>query len=389
MFQAKFSQFSDSRRNNFDFLRFLFASLVMVNHGSMLLVYRKHSELLSWAMHGKTNFGVWSVACFFSISGFLISQSWERSRGVGDFLRKRVLRIYPGWIVNLLFCVLLVAPLSRPDHHLHLRDPATWQFFLPLTLQHGPVGLPGVFLFNPFPVWVNGSLWTIPWEFVCYLMVAALGLAGAFRSRTVTLALFAALLAYNLGPGHPHNIGWGDRPAVVPYFGNVMALFGLAAPYLGGVLLYLYRDVVPRSRVLAVGALAALILLAWWPPLSPLWPLAYPIFNCYLLFYVAYGSRIALHDFGRRGDLSYGVYLYGFPIQQTLIQHIQHRGHVLTPLTLFLTAWPLACFFAMLSWRYVEKPFLKLKAKPRPAPPDLREALPVVTAPVAQDSAPA
>ena len=389
MFQAKFSQFSDSRRNNFDFLRFLFASLVMVNHGYLLLQYHEHPEPLSWAMDGRTNFGVWSVACFFSISGFLISQSWERSRGVGDFLRKRVPADLPRVDRQPPLLCLLVAPFSRANHQLHLQDPATRQYFLPLALHPAPVGLPGVFLCNPFPVWVNGSLWTIPWEFVCYLMVAALGLAGAFRSRPVTLALFMALLAYNLGPGHPHNISWGDRTVNVPYFGNVMALFGLAAPYLGGVLLYLYRDVVPRSRALAVGALAALVLLAWWPPLSLCWPLAYPIFNCYLLFYVAYSSRLALHDFGRRGDLSYGVYLYGFPIQQTLIQHIQHMGYALTPLTLSLTAWPLACFFAMLSWRCIEKPFLKLKAKPRLAPPDHRDALPAVAAPVAQDSTPA
>ena len=279
-----------------------------------------------------------------------------------------MLRIYPAWIVNLLFCVLLVAPLSRPDHHLYLRDPATCQFFLPLTLQQGPVGLPGVFIFNPFPVWVNGSLWTIPWEVLCYLMVAALGLIGAFRSRTLTLALFAALLAYNLGLDTRTTSAGGTGP---PSFRTSATSWPCSArrplPGRGAAVSVSGR----RSAfpVLAVGALAALILLAWWPPLSPLWPLAYPIFNCYLLFYVAYGSRIALHDFGRRGDLSYGVYLYGFPIQQTLIQHIQHRGHVLTPLTLFLTAWPLACFFAMLSWRFVEKPFLKLKASPgRPRP---------------------
>ena len=366
MFQTKFGRLSESRRNNFDFLRFFFASLVMINHGGMLLVDHRYPDPLSWALRGKTNLGVWAVACFFSISGFLISQSWDHSKGLGDYLRKRILRIYPAWVLNLLFCVFLIAPLSRTDHHLHLRDPATNQFFLPLALHPAPIGLPGVFAYNPFPFWVNGSLWTIPYEFLCYLMVAALGLAGAFRNRAVTLALFVALLAYNLGPGHPHNIGWGDRPVFVPYLGNIAGLFGLAAAYLGGVLLYLYRDIVPRSRVVAGVALVALVLLAWWSPLSACWPLAFPIFGCYLLFCVAFSSRLALHDFGRRGDFSYGVYLYGFPIQQTLIQHL---AHVLNPLTLFLMAWPLACVFAMLSWRYIEKPFLKLKAKPSLAPP--------------------
>lgn len=207
-------------------------------------------------------------------------------------------------------------------------------------------GLPGAFEHNAFPGAVNGSLWTIPFELKCYAMVAVLGLLGLYRRRETMLALFLVVFAfYNVEPylhlRHFHALLDRDYlPRLVTF-------------YLAGMVAYFYRDKIPHSRwLLTVSVLALAVSLR--AGLS----LTLPIFGSYVLLYVVFSKGIRLENFGRRGDISYGVYLYAFPVQQLLVQ--RWHSH-LNPLTLFLLALPCTCVLAMLSWRWVEQPFLKRK----------------------------
>src|SRR4051795_583952 len=112
-----FSPTRDPRQNNFDLLRFLFASLVVFSHSYAIVVPRSDTatEPLAFLSGRQMSLGTLSVYGFFAISGFLIAQSWTRSRGFGDFLKKRALRLYPGFAVMTLFCALFVVPLAKQN----------------------------------------------------------------------------------------------------------------------------------------------------------------------------------------------------------------------------------------------------------------------------------
>jgi len=340
-----------SSRNNFDFLRFFLAALVILSHSFPLLYGSKEWEPLYRVTRHQVEAGAVAVDGFFIISGFLIAQSWMCGKGLGDFIRKRFRRIYPGFAVALLFCVLVVGPLAGVNLATYFRDPVTFRFFWsPLLLWHVLLTLPGAFLHNPFSGAVNGSLWTIPYELECYAMVAALGLLGLYRRRGGVLVLFLVAFAfYNLEPylhlRHFHALLDRDYlPRLVTF-------------YLAGMVAYFYRDKIPHSRwLLAVSFLALALSLR--AGLS----LALPLFGSYVLLYAAFSQSLRLENFGRWGDISYGVYLYAFPVQQMIV--LQWHSH-LTPLTLFLLALPCTCVLATLSWYLVEQPFLKRKSHVR------------------------
>jgi peptidoglycan/LPS O-acetylase OafA/YrhL len=188
---------SRGRANNLDFLRFLFAVLVIYSHSYVLILDEdkgNYHEPFSVLTRGQTTGGGLAVAFFFIISGFLITQSWMNSRGLTDYLRRRVLRIYPGFIVVSLFCYLIVAPLgaAKPAAEV-LAEFSLWRVLQYLVLLYLPSD-PGVFVTNPLPYALNGSAWTIKYEFGCYVVVAFLGVAGLLRRRAWVLCLFAAWL---------------------------------------------------------------------------------------------------------------------------------------------------------------------------------------------------
>jgi peptidoglycan/LPS O-acetylase OafA/YrhL len=346
----------DSRReNNFDFLRFLLASLVVIAHSYALSVqdYRRYEPLCRFT-RGQMDFGSFAVDLFFVISGFLITQSWQRSKGAGDYLKKRAQRIYPGFLVVVLIGTLLVGPLGASNL------PAYWQTlnlksfyyvaqFVPPPLPEKPL----VFTELVFPNAIDGSLWSIRYEFWCYLMVLGFGLIGLFRWRSVILTLlllvFTGFMIQTYGHYqilHSHEVRFIGAPDYYPR---------LVTYFLTGMLFYLYRERIPRSSWLLAGAVAALLATSLW---GHHLELVFPLCGAYVLFYVAFRAELPLHNFAKYGDLSYGIYLYHFPIIQ-LLQHFAHGG--LAPLTVFALAFPLTCLCAALSWHLVEKPFLKKK----------------------------
>lgn len=380
--QLTFGRLSDTRRNNFDFLRFFFASLVIFSHSFLLFpAFGDDFEPLWRLTHAKMNFGTLSVACFFAISGFLITQSWVRQPQAGDFFRKRFLRIYPGWIVALLFCVFVVAPWLRPGHGLALHDIGTYGFLAQLILRNTGFlhTLPGVGM-------VNGSVWTIPFEILCYCLVALVGLLGGFR-RPLLMAFLGILLlaALNWPALRWLPMYWpafGTHP--IPYIGWLRPLPQFAVFFLSGMLFFLFRDRIPHSpRLLAVSVLLVGLTLGSLP-LSGMYFVIFPTFGFYVLFYLAFVPLGKLYDWAKHGDLSYGIYLYAYPIQRLLIAAHLHGIH-LSPLSLFFAAWVLACGAAALSWRFVERPFLRLKPKsPLPSMEDVGvPAVPATGAPSA------
>ena len=374
--QVTLGQLCDTRRNNFDFLRFFFASLVILSHSYLLLAPDGLDREPLWRLtRMKMNFGTLGVACFFAISGFLITHSWLRTSSAADYFKKRALRIYPGWIVALLFCVFVVAPLLRPDHGLALHDIGTYGFLSQLFLRNIGIlrTLPGIGL-------PNGSTWTIPFEILCYFLVAVFGLLGWLRRPPLVAGCAALLLIALNWPGlRLLPMLWppfGLHP--LPYVGWLWPLPMFATYFLSGMLLFLFRARIPHSPWLLAASVVLVGLTLGRLPLANVFFWVFPTAGCYILFYLAFLPVGNLYAWAKHGDLSYGIYLYAYPIQRLLVAE-QFRGFHLSPLTLFLLAWVLACGAAALSWHFVERPFLKLKPR-SPLPPTEDVGVPAVAA---------
>src|SRR3977135_675481 len=155
------------RRNNFNFLRLLFASLVLLSHSSELLDGNREREPL-FAIFHTISFGDLAVDGFFLLSGYLIVQSWQLNPSWLRFLKKRILRIYPAFIVASLVCAFIVGPLGS-DAAAYFRAFDAPTFIRSMFLLYDPI-TPQVFEGSPAP-YVNGAMWTTKHEFRCYLMV--------------------------------------------------------------------------------------------------------------------------------------------------------------------------------------------------------------------------
>jgi peptidoglycan/LPS O-acetylase OafA/YrhL len=342
---------SENRKelNNFDFLRFAAATLVIVHHSYALLL--KPEPL--YTITGVFSFGDFAVAVFFVISGFLITASFERCRAAVPFLLSRFLRMWPALLATCCLAVFAIGPLNT---HLSLPDyfsnPGTWSYFKNLGLINLQWGLPGVFIDNPFKNVTNGSLWTLPIEVTMYGVTLCLGLLGVYRFRYAVLALFVFVLVLQMrlmNDPHAAEITFKLFPI---WLGETR----FSTLYLGAAVLYLFRDVCkfnwrPASLCLLffIGSFAT-------PAFKMVMFLTLP----YLVLYAAFAVIPYLNRFGRFGDFSYGLYVYAFPVQQTIVHF---TGGRLSVFRFFCLSFIATLVLAIISYYLIERPSLHLKRR--------------------------
>lgn len=331
-----------TRHNNFNLLRLILALLVILSHSPELIDGNRHREILT-QLFGSISFGELAVDLFFLLSGYLIMQSWDREPAAIPFIRKRVLRIYPGFLVASIVCAAIVGPLgsTAPDY---LAEFDLVAFLLNAVLLQVPA-VPEVFAGQPYPL-VNGALWTISREFACYLLVLALGTLGILRRRHAWLALtLAATAAFSI---------LKIKNAEVPDVLRLLVFF------LSGASFYLYRDSIPiNGRYAAVLSVPLLTGLCSWRGAE----LALATCGAYVVLYLAQRRIKVVSGFNLLPDMSYGIYLYGWPVQKLLVWYIP----AISPWSLFVVASLMAAVLGYLSWHLVEKPMLKLKQPARQA----------------------
>ena len=340
-------------KNNLDFCRFWLAILVIFSHSFALAEGDEQNEPLRIMTSAQLSSGSFAVYCFFAISGFLISHSWLRSRSAANFFKKRVLRIYPGFVAAVLLGWFVVAPIGSEHFELKARDVCLLPLNLIMLRNADPQG---VFAHNPIPGAINGSLWSIPFEFKCYLGVMLIGGLGLLRAdrRLIMLGLLIAIVTGG-AVYRPDITSVIERGAFAVIVGQVSAWCDVLPYFVAGMTYYVYRDHISSSpRIVAVVFMASVIA-AVMPPSGRV---VFPFAITYLLFWFSLHSAFRFHEWSRYGDFSYGIYLYGFPIQQL----ISYRFPGISPVVLFLTATPLAIIAGIFSWHLLEKHFLKRAA---------------------------
>jgi len=283
-----------ARRNDFDALRLAAALAVVIGHAWPLTGLHPPPTVLGFPVY------TLAVYVFFAISGHLVASSWRRDPHPGRFLARRALRILPALVVVVVLTALVVGPLvTTLDARAYFASPSTWAYLTNVTLVAG-YDLPGVFADNPVSA-VNGVLWTLGPEFLCYLAVLAIGSLPRRARIPVALAATAALVVLSFASPWPD---W--TPA-----------FRAAVFFAGGAALAVLR----RFRLPLVAG--ALVLIAWGGVALSVPELALPAAWLALPPLVIAAGRAStpgLRTVGVVGDLSYGSYLWGFLVQQVVVQ---------------------------------------------------------------------
>lgn len=353
---STFDALLSNRNNALNLIRLFLALMVLLTHAWLFAGIATSAPLIA-----EDSLGGWAVAGFFGISGYLVTLSMVRSRGALEYLKRRALRIFPAFWVCLLMVAFVFAPVSFLLEHNSLNGFFRWTggpFSYVLgnsMLILNQSGIVDTLEWSIIDNW-NLSLWTIAYEFGAYfvIMIIVLGLrflAADHQIRWIVLALWVVTVLIHIAL--PHVVSIDSLNMLVKFF-KLMAYF------FGGALILLFQDKIPVNTFLAVSFLLATLLLTTW---EPRWmgQVSAPLFTYFLLWA---GARMPSFEFVRNEDLSYGLYIYAFPLTHLLYQ-IKLADHI-GPVGFLMVLTLASLATAALSWFLVEKPALSLIHWSRP-----------------------
>lgn len=339
--------YSDSRDNNLNLLRFLAAFAVVWSHATLVVT----GETVTEPLMQETGYtlGHLSVNVFFIISGFLIAQSLQRSKDLIEYFVARFLRLVPGLFVTAIVTALVIGPfMSELGAAGYFSQLATWTY-VPLTssmlIDNGE--LPGLFANAPSTFEVNGSLWTLRWEAMAYVGLALLGSAGLLATRLRFGVFFGLFLAIYIA-----ITMWTDLRETIGAVDHIMR-FGLC--FLLGTFAYVYRNKIPVTLLIGLPLVLLPVLLRE----TGVYQLALVLAMGYAVFWLAYVPNGLVRKFNGWGDFSYGIYIYGFPVKQVMISLFPQ----LDAATLMLIASPIILLFAIASFYLVERPSMRKRVE--------------------------
>lgn len=346
----------DPRRNSLNLLRLVLAASVFVSHSFALSASGPEPRFAGETLGG------WAVIGFFVISGYLITASRTRT-DLGTYLVHRVARIFPAFLVCLVVTVVVFAPIAfvveRGGLDGYLTSPNTPfnYVFANAGLRIADFTVAGTLATVPYPLAWNGPLWTLYYEFVCYLVVGFVAIFPWVRTKPyalVALFLITVLVRINLDVLSGYTNGNGD----------VVFLSKLLPYFLGGAVVYMLRERIPLRWWVALPSLAlGLVIVSTWNTWGG--QLAAPLYAIAILWVASWLPSPVLIQ---RNDISYGVYIYAWPIQQLLaLAGVHERGQWVYNLsTAALTA-----VAATASWLLVERPVMRRARQvgKKPSPP--------------------
>jgi len=334
-------------QNNFDFLRLLAASLVIISHSFPLsgLIEPNYSNLITLGSIG--------VYIFFIISGFLITQSWDNTTNTIAFLWKRALRIFPGLIFASIIASFIIGILVTSLPILdYMRDIQTYRFFFfamffPFWNFIPFDYLPGVFENNPM-TFVNGPLWTLVYEWCMYLLLLGLGILGIIKKKLPSLLIIATIFIiyfYEMYILPLSDLQFLDSQ--VKIFLPLFLLFFISSR------LYFLNKTKKFSSTIFILCLILLVLAGFTKYFLIFLIITLP----YIVLFIAHYPIPKLNKLGRFGDISYGLYIFAWPMQQTILVFFKDIQIGVYILCSFLFTIPIA----FISWNFVESKALAHK----------------------------
>ena len=329
--------------NNFNLMRFLFASLVLVSHSYELLDGSRVHEPLT-VLFGSLSFGEVAVDAFFLLSGFLIAKSWASSPSIRTFVVKRVLRIVPGFVVAYMASLLFFGLIGWRFDFAYYKQIVPMVMLKNLILLHPPdvaIAFPG----SNYDL-LNGSMWTIQFEFACYIFLCAVGVSGLFSRRWPVIGLAIALITANIVV----KSGFGG---IIDHY-YLSRFIRLSGVFLAGSVYFVYIERIRFEYRIALFAVVFLIALMY----SRLFAeAAFSVAGGYLLLFLSFRLELLKKFSMAMPDYSYGIYLYGWPAQKVVISFFAVRE----PMLVILLSLLMAIVFGALSWYFIERPFMLMK----------------------------
>jgi peptidoglycan/LPS O-acetylase OafA/YrhL len=331
----------------------LWQQAFVIGHSYFAMGYPRLSPFLGVGLD------TYGVTIFFSISGYLISGSWINDPTVARYFVKRILRIFPALIVVVLLSVFLLGPaVSSLGVREYLTNPATYKYLQNMFLALNK-HLPGVFSNTPSNS-VNDPLWSLLPEFLMYLLIPLMALfsriktAFVFATVSILLAFSYSFLENNVSADGPVGFNAHD----INVF-NLFPLAGMGMFFMAGAAIRYAKDRISVRLPFSVLMCVVYVCLYYFsaPGNYALHVMFAFILPC-LIISLGESRRIRLPDLSRVGDLSYGIYLYAFPIQQIIAQNLLNKISV--PTAILLAYIPTVCF-AYASWHLIEKRALALK----------------------------
>jgi peptidoglycan/LPS O-acetylase OafA/YrhL len=339
------------QQNNFDVIRLGAAFLVFYEHAFYIFtgnpigfdIFRQIFSMSAAAT---------GVCIFFIISGFLLSKSLAEKKPLWMYLLNRVVRIVPALVVVVILSILVFGFfISRLGFVDFISNKTTQLYGQNCLIYRTYYYLPGVFESNPGGASVNGSLWTIPYEFTCYLILPLFFLLPLLKNKYAMLVVF---LACCIG-----IVGWEKEiyAITIPWIGITLKSFAVPFLYfMAGACYYRFRHWIRWGfwGILASVVILVLIKIEWIPRISLVFILPY------LVLWLAFAKAFGLKVVSRYGDFSYGFYLFAFPVQQTVCYvWMDSLGFY----ALLGIAWIITMLLAIGSWYAIEQPAMRLKQR--------------------------
>lgn len=341
-------QVSRGRDNNLDLIRFIAAVFVIYCHAFPLTLGYGVPDPLSAVTDDQMSFGSLAVGIFFVYGGFLICKSMCRLQNAKEYFKARVLRIFPPLIVVTLVLALIAGAILTKDTDYFLNG-GTYLYLLNgllvgvlLSVQN----LPGVFTDNIYGQAVNGPLWTLPIEFICYIMCFVFYKLKLLCKKN----MIWGTLIFSAG-----CIGAWYLSDSIPMLAPMIRPMGL---FFAGMLYYVYRDKIKLRFLWCLAALAGMVFSAVLGILNITVFLFFP----YFFIYIGYGTKIKVSNFAKYGEISYGMYLCAWPVQQILVQIFEND---MTPFMNFIITVPISMVLGFLICKLVEQPIAKWQKRSR------------------------
>ncbi len=343
------------RKNNLNIIRLVASLMVLYMHSFAICIGDQTQDVFGIMTFGKELAGGIAVDIFFIISGFLIFRSYARTNNPFKYFKARFLRIWPLLFVVIMVTAFIVGPIISRYSRAEYFAGDIGGFLLNIFFISSNTTLPGVFNYH-YNHSLNGSLWTLQFEVLCYIAVA---LFSPVWKRFKQAGVISFILLAILYVVHTALGGFSLTFVSDSFLAN---LFRLSMFFAMGGCYYLYQDVIKLSLKYVLITFVCLAIGVYLTDFSVI----FALFGSYIIFYIAFQKRFIATWYDKIGDLSYGIYIMSFPVQQIVCEYMgspseYYKTMTMNPYLNMVVSLLIVVALAYISWHLLEKQCLKLK----------------------------